>query len=215
MMEGKWQLRQQLYQFFAGLLLCPLTEEHKEVLTEVFWQRFPLQDENERLLFGLQQMKSCIRLLSGISSEAAIQTVQVEYTTLFLGPGRPQAPLWESVYTSEEHLLFGPSAFELRKLFRQYGLESRQKYHQPEDHLGYELLLPAVASQHLAADRAEVLEHRLHEQREFLDRHLLSWLPLLYEAAARSAGPGYYPALLGILWGMLLWDRQRLEAVIK
>ncbi|WP_434509932.1 TorD/DmsD family molecular chaperone [Desulfitobacterium sp. AusDCA] len=206
-----WQLREELYSFFGNCLLKPIDESNKAALSRTFWDNFPLETANEQMKSGLELMVECTSKLEVLSEEEAIQKVMIEYTALFLGPGRPQAPPWESVYRTPERLLFGWPAFDVRETMRLYGIEIRKKYQQPEDHIGLELIFLSVVSEKLKESVLSQQTPMIREQINFIDKHLLSWIPELCRDAKLNGSVGYYGGLIELIWGVLLWDYELLE----
>jgi TorA maturation chaperone TorD/Pyruvate/2-oxoacid:ferredoxin oxidoreductase delta subunit len=100
-----------------------------------------------------------------------------EYTRLFLGPGRPVAHAYESVY--REGRTMGETTLDVRHRLATEGLAPRSQT--LPDHVGIELAFMA----HLAAREAdawadgdgEMARGYLAQQRSFLRDHLTAWLP--------------------------------------
>lgn len=210
-LQEVWQLREKLYSFFGNCLLEPIDESNKVVLSRVFWNDFPLEPANEQMKSGLEQIMECTAKLEALPEEEAIQEVMVEYTALFIGPGRPKAPPWESVYRTPERLLFGWPTFDVRETMRHYGLEIRRKYQQPEDHIGLELMVLSVISEKLKESVSARQAPMIKEQIDFIDEHLLSWIPELCRDAKINGSIAYYGGLIELIWGVLLWDHELLK----
>lgn len=51
----------------------------------------------------------------------------------------------------------------------------------------------------------------IREQINFIDKHLLSWIPELCRDAKLNGSVGYYGGLIELIWGVLLWDYELLE----
>lgn len=103
--------------------------------------------------------------------------LQREFTRLFLGPGRPVAHPYESVY--REGRMVGDTTLDVRRRLIEEGLVPRHQI-QP-DHVGIELAFMA----HLASREALAWEigdtdgarNCLSRQASFLQDHLATWLP--------------------------------------
>jgi TorA maturation chaperone TorD len=225
-----WRLRSDLYAFFGNSLLKVMTEQSAVGLDPAVWEGFPLQGANaclqgglslgvanEHLQKGLDALLSCTRKLDALGRTAAVERVGVEYTKLFVGPGRPAAPPWESLYREGGTALFGQPTFDMRRLLAQRGLKAGEGFHQLEDHLGFELLylgacgaafveMPPDAAPATPPPSAEAIK----EQQDFIRTHPLSFIGQMLQAAdkavAESSFVGYYPALIELIWGYLLWD---------
>lgn len=206
-----WSFREQLYSFFANGLLEPVQEENKEMVTESFWRQFPLEAANEQIGSGLQQLVTCTSKLEQQDIEKAAEKVNVEYTELFIGPGIPKAPPWESFYNTRKKLFFGTTAFVMKDLLDKQGLESKNRGSQPEDHLGLELLYLTVLTQKMQDQDIQSQVTSIKDQLSFMNEHLLSWIPQLYEDAKNNGSVGFYSGFLEMIWGTLLWDKELLE----
>jgi len=207
-----WKLRTELYTFFGNCLLEPTSEAATTPLNGGLWGSFPLEPANRQMESGLEQLRKCSADLKTMLQNEARQEVLAEYTSLFLGPGRPKAPPWESVYRTEEQLLFSRTTYEVRKILADNGLEIAEKNHQPEDHMGIELLALAMMSENVLAVQDQTEQKtRIREQASFIDEHLLSWIPELCRDAKQNGSVGYYGGLIELIWGILRWDRELLH----
>lgn len=206
-----WSLRASLYGFFGDSLLEPMQGRHTVTFSKQFWRDFPLEAANSQMQAGLEQLINCSSYLEGFSAEEATEKVMVEYTSLFLGPGLPKAPPCESFYRTPERLFFGGTAFEMKAALSAEGLESIQKYNQPEDHIGLELMFLSALSNQLPDLERSRQNAALKEQAAFIDQHLLSWIPDLCRDAKLHGGVCFYGGLLELIWGILLWDRDLIE----
>ena len=207
-----WKLRTELYKFLGNCLLEPLSASTTKTFDGKVWESFPLEPANRQMDSGLEQLRKCTEGLKIMPPNEARQEVMVEYTILFLGPGRPKAPPWESVYRTEGQLLFSRTTYEVRKILADNGLEMVEKIHQPEDHIGIELLALALMSENVqdVQERKEQ-KTRIGRQASFIDEHLLSWIPGLCQDAKQNGSLGYYGGLIELIWGILLWDRELLQ----
>lgn len=209
-----WKFRKTLYGSLAAIFLEPIQKDNKEVLTQNYWVNFPLEVANPKLSSGLEQLKACTSKLEELSSEKQIEKVMVEYTQLFLGPGVPKAPPFESFYQSNKKLFFGQTTFDMKKVLNKNGLESKRKNKQPEDHIGLEILFISVLTEKLQKTGQESHVSIVEEQISFIDKHLLSWIPELCRDAKEHGSVGFYGGLIELVWGVLLWDKELLEEFV-
>ena len=210
-----WSLRTSLYSFLANSLLEPIQGSNTVVFTKNFWNNFPIESANSQIKSGLEQLVNCSSKLEVLSGEEAKEQVMVEYTSLFLGPGLPNAPLWESFYRTSEKVFFGRTTFEMKEMLYAHGLESKRKNQQPEDHIGLELMLMSVLSNPLADFELEQQVSHIKEQIAFMDEHLLSWIHELCRDAKEHGTVGFYGGFIELIWGVLLWDRELLEEFVE
>lgn len=139
--------------------------------------------------------------------EALLGDVQSDYTRLFMQvAGLPVAP-WESVYYSEERLVFQESTLDVRRWYRRFGLEPINLHKEPDDHIGLELLfiahLARLALKATQEDSTTDLERPLEAQRGFCKEHLLIWAPVWCDLMLEHARTDYYRGLALLVRGAL------------
>jgi TorA maturation chaperone TorD len=200
-----WELRAKLYAFFANSLLHIMTPDTSAGLKEDFWAAFPLSAANAEMTDGLSALTQYARERENRDRKKNLIDVQVEFTRLFVGPGAPAAAPWESLYQGEATGLFGRATLEVKKLYAAHGLRVENPNRQMEDHMGLELMFLARTGEKFAAQPPTAEEIR--EAGEFLDERPLSWIGRLRQKAEDASPGGYYPALLELIHGYLLWDR--------
>jgi TorA maturation chaperone TorD len=163
-----------------------------------------------------RDLETCrgLKLLADSISVAETELVlQKDYERLFLGPGSPIAPPYESVYRTPERLLFDTPTFEVRAAYRSVGLMAPRFNREPDDHLGLEFsFLAVVCSRGLDAlenrDRAG-LDEALAIQRRFLSEHLLLWAEQFLGSLEANAKTAFYQGVgalgLGVLSQAASW----------
>lgn len=101
------------------------------------------------------------------------------FNRFFVGPYKPPAPAWGSVYTDPESVLFGNETLAVRQWMRDNRVKMNLKDKEPEDQFGLILLMAAWAVNHGVAD---------DQVKSLFEDHLLPWsgrfLELFLEAAA-------------------------------
>ncbi|WP_331775048.1 TorD/DmsD family molecular chaperone [Sulfurospirillum sp. 1612] len=131
-----------------------------------------LKDESKKLAFVQD-----IELIKG----DALDTARWEYNRLFIGPQKPLATPFESVYRSKKKLMMRESTFEVREFYANVGLEVERKDHFPDDFIGFEFQYLFYVSQLTVA----LIEHKkedeaialIHERKDFLAQHPNQWFP--------------------------------------
>jgi TorA maturation chaperone TorD len=131
---------------------------------------------------------------------ALLQQLTREYTRLFLGPGAPPVPPWESVIISGEPVLFQPSILLVREAYRKAGFQATGYRHEADDHLAIENdFMAQLARQTLDAfyaDDATRAAELLEWQEDFLREHLLRWVGSFAEQLEKTEGLScFYPTL--------------------
>lgn len=214
-MVESWQevatIRADIYRLLGSCLLEPVIADRAALLTPEFWRGFPLEPANGVMTAALSQLDGVTTGLSILPRDEALQLVQTEYTVLFLGAGEPLAPPWESLYRTPEKLLFGLPVGQVRAFMERFGVEAVAKYRMPEDHIGLELLLLAAASEASLQQGGEDWRNSARLQAEFIAAHPLCWIGDLERDAADHSTAGFYAAVIGLVHGVLLWDRELLD----
>ena len=145
---------------------------------------------------------------------AEFETLQAEYTRLFIGPGPVVAPPWESVYFSPERLVFQKETYQVRAWYARFGLQSANYNKEPDDHIALELsfvaYLAEVGLQALEACDQERFQETLEEQRRFLENHLLKWGPAWCSRVEKTSTSAFYRGLALLTRGGLSEIRERL-----
>lgn len=139
----------------------------------------PFGESQTEIAQGLAYLQEwCQENRSGISAQAFLD-LQADYMRLFVGVGKVLAPIWESVYFSDERMVFQEETLQVRNWYRRFKLESEKLHQEPDDHLGLELAFVAHLAQLglQALEQGDEAEFRqsLAAQRFFLSQHLLKW----------------------------------------
>lgn len=144
-----------------------------------------------------------------------------DYARVFIGHGNnayAAAYPFESVYTSEKRLLMQEARDEIVQIYRDGGLQIDPSWHDPEDHVALELAyMQTMAHRTSEALRAHEDERSLgllDDQLHFLERHLVSWTPLLVKDMLRLAHTDLYRGLALLTRGLLAEDRAFLSSVV-
>ena len=125
-----------------------------------------------------------------------------DYARVFLGAGSttddPVSP-FESVYTSEEHLLMQGARDNMFRTLIAAGLALDDDYNMPEDHISFEFqymahLLDAEAAACQAGD-AQAADAAQEQVRAFFENHIANWVPRFCQAAAQLARTPFYRGL--------------------
>ena len=156
---------------------------------------------------GLTLLRAWSRANRDGISDVALETLQAEYTRLFIGPGPVVAPPWESVYFSEERLLFQRETFQVRAWYARFGLTVPSLHREPDDHIGLELSFVAhlgeLALQAIQANEQERFQEALEAERRFLSEHLFKWGPGWCTRVEANSGSEFFRGLSLVTRGAL------------
>ncbi len=145
--------------------------------------------------------------LDGAAPASLLPALRSEYTALFVGLEQVDAPPWESVYLSRDHLLFDEQTLEVRNFYARFGLQIPNMDREPDDHIGYELLFLAHLLEQAASALAEANPVRaapfLAAARDFLVAHPQQWALLFAERVEQYGSTPYYRGFAYLLLGSL------------
>lgn len=132
----------------------------------------------------------------GRDRDELLEDLAVEYTRLFIGPGRHVSPHASVHLRVDGGSLWGESTAAVKRFIESSGFDFRPHYRGPPDHVGVELelmerLARAEARAWQEGDGAAVARC-LATQRSFLEQHLLKWLPGFCEKVAAAAALDFY-----------------------
>lgn len=180
--------------------LQPLVDE--QVFTEA-----PFAETQADIIEGLKLLETWSQSGQEGLSAAQVDDLKADYTRLFVGVGRMSAAPWESVYYSEERLLFQESTLDVRAWYRRFGLEAVNLYKEPDDHIALELSFMAhlanLGLKALSEEDRPTFEETLAAQRGFLSEHLLPWAPLWCNLVLETAHTDFYRGLALLVRGAL------------
>lgn len=128
--------------------------------------------------------------------EQTRKDLAAEYARVFLGMSRSPIAPYESVYTSDAHLLMQDARDDVLKAYRAEGIAVTNGGGLPEDHVAFEFdfmgRLCQKALEALEAGDEKEARRCLDKQREFFETHLESWLPGLCLDARKRVRTSFY-----------------------
>lgn len=204
--------RSRFYWWLAGWLL--------EVPTHAALQSVREMEEFDDLLapelvLALRSLVAAARTVSAAERETRLGA---EFTYLIGGLSRDAAPPppFESVW--REDRLVGEATLAVLDAYQQAGFAEIDVTVGPQDHLAVELKfmsLLALREQQawLTASRIAA-EARVIQQRDFLDRHLLIWVPPWVARIVRDSREPFYRHLAELIGAFLKVDRKHLQILL-
>jgi putative dimethyl sulfoxide reductase chaperone len=175
----------------------------------------PFGTEQNEVIQGLEILHKWTEENRNKISDKEFSAINKDHLYLFVGVGKPLAPVWESIYFSESRLLFQEQTFQVREWFARYGLQIEQKYKEPDDHIGLELgfiaHLAALALTSLEAGDNSEVENNLQAQRDFLAQHLQLWGGEWADLVIKHTGTNFYRGLAYLTKGALKAVSELLE----
>jgi TorA maturation chaperone TorD len=158
------------------------------------FEQWPLATKNPDAAEALQFLSEGVKDHDNISQAA----LSAEYTALFVGPENA-VPLWESVWTTKDKLLFDGPMFEVRDAYAAYDLASPDPSHEPDDHFGLEVSflggVMGCAAQSAQEGDIEAAGKHFAAAGEFMNNHLSRWAGRFLEATANHEHSSFYKAV--------------------
>jgi len=160
-------------------------------------------------------LKEIVSALDGASAEA----LAIEHARLFggLAESYGPAPPFESIHAGIPAQ--GEAIPSMVDAYRAAGFERIDVPAVPQDHLGVELRFMALlaAQESTARDAGDIENVRalLAHQRQFLDQHLLSWVPAYCERIAAAARKPFFAGVARMTAEALALDRESLDDLIR
>lgn len=149
--------------------------------------------------------------------EEQLEDLAVEYTRLFLGPGKHLSP-HESVYTgtfsgqrdSKQGLLWGAATVKVNEFMEKAGYQLAYDYPGIPDHLGIELgLMQQLAKREEAAWQTGDIDRAaksVAQQDYFLREHILKWVPQFCQQVATETVNDFYRVMAKLTQELIAFD---------
>ena len=191
--------------FLSSLFLSELSEEALDALST---SDLASDTGNPKIDEGYGLIR---RYLSFPESDRRCE-LACEYARIFLAAGiydqdRATAVPYESVFTSDDGIMMQEARDHVVAVYREHGFAVDPSLHEPEDHIGFELAFLGEMARQCALDGVEFddagLKESLIAQRDFLDGHILNWLPKLASVAEGYATNSFYPGIFLVAMGVL------------
>jgi len=137
-----------------------------------------------------------------VSDDELIENLAVEYTRLFLGPGRHISP-HESIHYERDDgdwgKLWGASTVEVKKFVESLGLKYKESDTSIPDHISVELeLMQRVIEKEKQAwneNNGKDALHYLKIEHMFMEDHLSKWIPEFCDKVTAEAEMSFYPEM--------------------
>lgn len=182
-------------------------------LRELQQMRFPQATGNAAADEGYHQLYDYLKR----AWDDSVTELAIDYVSTFIGHGvngYSAAYPYESVYTSERRLLMQEARAEVLATLRENELV-RGNWNEAEDHIALELefmqRLSLRAADALSDDAEDEAIAYLRTSYDFLENHLLNWVPMLVADMRMHARTLFYQGLAQLTLGSLQED----EAVLR
>ncbi|GLO61211.1 chaperone protein TorD [Vibrio sp. MACH09] len=123
-----------------------------------------------------------------------------DFCGLFLTTDKTGALPYASIYIGEQKLLNDKPAQEMQQLMLDHGVDVKKGLNEPADHIAIEL--DFLGNMIIRSNELEKLEHidkALLEQKEFIEKYLLSWFPQFSKKCVEFDEFGFYASVSELL----------------
>lgn len=132
------------------------------------------------------------------ADQGGLQGLRDEFTRLFVGPSRPLAGPWESLYVGCGDQLFTEATLEVRGQYAAAGFRNAGYPQEPDDHLASELsfmLALCRRTMERASHDRQGCGADISRSKRFLEDHLAGWIgPFAMRVGEAQVRSGFYPA---------------------
>jgi len=205
------EYRSSIYGFIAAVYRQELTSE---LLQQMKARRF------QEVLSNLG-----VKLNNGFfqnSEKELLENLAIEYTRLFVGPGKHISP-HESVHHKKEGVqsgqLWGELTAQVKNIIESSGLEYKSEYTGMPDHISVELEFMQQVVQREAqawqADDDETALRCLKNEKKFVDEHLLGWIPDFCQKVSSAAEMPFYREMAGLTRSFIEFEKQELKNITE
>lgn len=135
------------------------------------------------------------RTINNDVSDKHLNNLVLEYTRLFIGPGKHISP-YESVYRDNEDALWSETTVEVKDFIESLGLEYSYNWSGLPDHIGVELEFMQRLTCHekeawTQEDKKQAIRCLEFEKR-LIDEHLSQWVPIFCNKVKEEARTAFY-----------------------
>jgi TorA maturation chaperone TorD len=222
-MVGVNQFREMLYLFLSRAFSKEADKVFLSNASKILDSLENLSDlreiaHEEDIQSGKHLLKEFFEKIEGKEQEKVLTDLSREYAASFLGVGEKTVALCESVYRGQRGSLFQESYFEVKERYKEMGMEKSEDFKDPDDHLSVELAHMAHLCRFMIdspGNNSGQLVNYLKSQREFLQKHLMSWIPELSEGMKEASHSTFYTSMAYLLDGYIKMDSRLIDSLIE
>lgn len=214
------QARAKIYQLLSTLHFKPHQPELLKLLAEWVSAQVETGDSYNTLSPEMQQglslLHSFFRNMEGKSWQEMGEAISVELTKLFRGVKKEYSPPppYESVYCEESGRVFGELTMEVYRQYRHFGFNLVDGLrNEPPDHISFELefmhLMCLREAEAWQEDDEQQALHLQEVEREFCQKHLLTWIHRLRDRIREFDSLGFFHGLAELTVGWVTFDYQQ------
>lgn len=153
-------------------------------------------------------------------AEQIEEDLAVEYTALFIGPGKHIVP-HESIYvpdsTGKVGYYWGECTSDFKNWVEHYGLNLSKKFESIPDHVSVELefMQRVIEQEKLARERGDeaAVKKCIEVEKTFFNKHIINWMPLFFDRVIGSANLDFYREVAKVAKDFLIEEEAALNEV--
>ena len=202
--------------FYALLYRMYLEPPSREFVDDLMNERFYLPDliSDEELSEGFKLLREFVGKYKDKSIDELHKDLIGEYTRLFIGPHRLPVQPYESWWVDGK--LMSESLLKVKQVYRKAGIAKAKEYAEPEDHIAFELrFMHYLCEEELSADTEERIAECLNMQKEYLNDHLLRWVPDFCDALTENKLSDFYKGIAKLTKGFILLEEAMIEELLE
>ncbi len=163
-----------------------------------------LSDKLEELVFCMKNISGPAvafikKMLKEFNLSQNLEPLKVDYSKLFIGPYNVLASPYGSVYLDSGRQIMGESTIEVKKRYRESGLDISKAFKGPPDHISTELeymyFLVFKEIESFSGSDTDTAIGIVKRQKSFLEHHLLTWVPQFSSRIIEHAETMFYSNL--------------------
>lgn len=204
------QLRSNVYGFLAEVYRKELTPD---LLRQIKDSGFKAMLSDLGAHFGEE--------FFSMPEDELIENHAIEYTRLFLGPGRHISP-HESIHHERDDgdwgRHWGASTVEVKKFVESLGLKYKEDDRSMPDHVSveFELMQKIIKKEKQAwtEDGGKDVLHFIRIEKMFLDDHLSKWIPRFCDKVINEAELPFYKEIANLTKKFLEFEKEEMSAYL-
>ncbi|GEM74924.1 molecular chaperone TorD [Vibrio sagamiensis] len=191
--------RAEIYWWFSSLFAKELTQKELDTYHGVEIRSFLTGlGSNESLKPSISLVVDALNRLQ--EREDAQLELAADFCDLFLKTEKYGALPYASMYIGESGLLNDKPAENIEKLMADFGVEVDKNLKEPADHLAIELdFLGNMIIRTNEETCEQKIEQAFSDQNDFIQQHLLSWLPQFDAKCQKFDEFGFYSSISQLL----------------
>ena len=203
MMSDFLSARVTMYDLLARLYIYPFDSVALDAVLALRVENAPAA-----LTDALDVMQA--RLAATDNRAELVESLNVEATRLFEGPGQPVAPAYASFYLNEGHLM-GEAALAVRRAYLAANVLPHDDGRIPPDHLALELGFMAFLAHAAMSSQESGAVTALTNSAAFLQEHMLSWTRRFSATVVRATTHPFFVGLANLTRAFLESDDEWLQ----